>query len=153
ELDMREAFAEQLEELQLAQLTHVERVRLAGSLCVDIAVGRGQEEHTVRGQDALDDIEHAVVVLHMLDGLQAGDHVEGAARERFPIYHGALDEREIATAIRSPAVLDREGVDVHSHHLGRSLRQDGRAKALTACQVHHPLSCYELRTEVIAMQM
>src|SRR5262249_19093711 len=81
------------------------------------------------------------------------DHVEGALRERVPIYYGALDEREIATAIRSPAVLDRERVDVHSNHLGRSLRQDGRAKSLTACQVDHPLSCYELRREVIAMQM
>src|SRR5262249_52785574 len=153
ELDGGEAGPKQVQQLAPAQLAHVERVRPPGRVRINVAIGRGEQEEAILLQAALDDPEEAIVIRDVLDRLEAGDHVEAAGGERVPVQDRTLHEGQVAAAVRAPAVLDRQGVDVDADDLGRVLRHDRGAKALATGEVEHTFAAHQLRGEVISMEV
>lgn len=140
-LDVLEGAREQVAEALLVELVHVERVLVAVVVGVDLDVRRAAQEDPARRQQPADQPQHEVLVLDVLDRLEARDDVERCfVRQRFRVLDGPDVEPQRLGAVAPGRVLDGDRVEFEPDHVGGRFTQQRGAVALATGEIQHPLA-------------
>ena len=109
----------------------MEWIVLPGGLAVEPAIGCGDHEQPVVGENSCHFVEHLLLVLHVLDDLERHNGAEGSRRRRTRDRALYLREtRGSCAAVIELAVLDRPLVDIHADHMFGRPSEDGGAESL-----------------------
>ena len=129
------------------------RIDLAAQIGIGALVRRGDQQHAIGRQQPREAVEHAFLLLHMFQRLEADDQIEAGIVERIQRSRVAAFKAQVDRDVARACVRDCCIGNIHADHVQRDLRQQRAAVAFAAGCIEDAPPLGQLMRERIAMPM